>query len=121
MVPVYTSLEIIARIEKLNKEKKKELSYIKLIRMFRKTKVKEINEKLQINWERLYEFYPDLCNIKNVSTFSDLINSGFLQNKIRLSLVGEKSYVAGSKEWSDYLDEQNNKPDPFEKLIGGPV
>ena len=94
---------------------------IKPVRMFRKTKVKDINERLQLNWDRLYEFYPDFCSIKNVSTFSDLINSGFLQNKIRLGLVGEKSYVAGSKEWADYLNEQNNKPDSFEKLIGGPV
>lgn len=114
MTPVQTSLKIIERIEKLNKDKKR----IKPFRFFRKTKMKDINERLQLNWKWLYEFYPEYSNISNITTFKDLVVTGHLPNMIRFAVYGEDAYVVGSKEWSDHVKEFHN---PFKDLIGGVV
>lgn len=121
MTPVQTSLEVIARIEELDRQKQKEMSYIQPIRRLRRAKIKDINERLELNWKWLYQFYPNLCSIKHAVTFRDLITSGYLENRVRLEVVGEESFVAGSKEWSDYLRERKNIPDPYADMIGGSV
>ena len=101
-----TSQNIILRIQVLESRLNKEEKKLKIIKFFRKNKIKNIRERLQINWDKLYEFYPDLCGIKKISTFSDLINSGCIPNKWRMETYNSKIYVVGSDEYNELMKEK---------------
>ena len=106
MTQVITSRDTANRIKELNKKLEKEHHYIWAVRIFRKQKRKDINERLQLNWDRLYEFYPGMECIHNVDVFLELINSNLMPNRIRSAVVGSKIYDINSKEWQDLVAEK---------------
>ena len=104
MTPISTSDRVISRIEVLDERLKKEKARIKPIRFLRKKKIQDINERLQLNWDRLYDFYPDMVSVTDIKTFRNLLSSGMIPNKIREETVDSRIYAVGSKEWKDFLD-----------------
>lgn len=101
---VSTSARVIERIEVLNEQLNKETKHIKPIRILRKSKIKDINERLQLNWDRLYEFYPDMTSITDISTFKEMLSAGLIPNRIKEELLDSKIYTVDSKDWKDFLD-----------------
>ena len=78
-----------------------------LVRRFtrsKKKKIQDLNERLQLNWDRLYDFYPDMVSVTDIKTFRDLLSSGMIPNKIKEETLDSKIYTVGSKEWKDFLD-----------------
>lgn len=107
MTPISTSISVVERIKVLNERLQKEKRHIKPIRIMRAKKIQDINERLQLNWDRLYGFYPELSNIKDIETFANLLRDGAIPNRMRLETVNSKIYSVGSKEWKDFLDSRS--------------
>ena len=66
-----TSQSIIFRIQNLENRLNEEENKLKIVKLFRKNKINNIRKRLQLNWDSLYEFYPELCNIEKIKTFRE--------------------------------------------------
>lgn len=107
MIPVSTSARVIERIEVLNEQLNKEKRHIKPIRILRASKIKDINERLQLNWDRLYEFYPDMTSVSDVNKFKEMLSAGLIPNRIKEEALDSKIYTVSSKDWKDFLDTKS--------------
>lgn len=103
MTPVTSACRVVSRIRTLTDKLEKEKKHIKPIRFLRKNKIKDIKERLQFNWDKLHEFYPEMCNIWKIETFEDLLEAGWLPNKVRTEVIGSTIYVVGSEEYYAFL------------------
>lgn len=106
MTPTSSARNVVARIRTLTDRLEKEEKRIKPIRFFRRNKIKDLKERLQLNWDRLHEFYPEMCSTYRIATFEDLLDSGFIPNKIRADVVGSTIYVVGSEEYYEMLKKR---------------
>lgn len=60
--------------------------------MFRKGKIHKIEKCLAYHWGILYEFYPSMSDIKDISVFKDFLYSGHIKHMWRTAVIGSKVY-----------------------------